>query len=208
MPGAGRRATRTSLPRIARILVLAYLGYVGLLFAIQRRVVFPGSLEASTPSPRAGTEEVWLDTDAGTIPLWLLRAGPDSLPRPTLIFAHGNGESIDEWASLMERFVAAGMNVLLVEFPGIRRRDRHHDAHVHPHRLQPRLRLGRRAAGGGSRPHRHHGSLGGGRRRGVSRDRPEGRGPRAPVHLQLARRRRLARLPRARIPDPGSVRQS
>jgi pimeloyl-ACP methyl ester carboxylesterase len=47
---------------------------------------------------------------------WLVRATEPNAP--SLIFAHGNGELIDDWGEAMRGVAAAGANVLLVEFPG------------------------------------------------------------------------------------------
>ncbi len=49
---------------------------------------------------------------------WLRAEDPSRVTRPTIIFAHGNGELIEDWHGEMDRLVAAGLNALLVEFPG------------------------------------------------------------------------------------------
>lgn len=106
---------------VARIAALSYLGYVALLFAFQRAVVFPGTRRepprdspASTPP---GVTQFWLETPAGKVEAWLLEAaGTD--PAPLVVFAHGNGELIDDWPGAMEPIRRAGVHVLLVEFPG------------------------------------------------------------------------------------------
>jgi len=102
-----------------RLLVIAYAGYLMLIFLVQRSVVFPG---AAFPSPRASpaevppaVEQIWLEASFGRVEAWLLEARASS---PILVYAHGNGELIEHWVTPMEQFRAAGVSVLLVEFPG------------------------------------------------------------------------------------------
>lgn len=102
-----------------RLLVIAYAGYLVLIFLVQRSVVFPG---ATFPSPRASpavhppeVEQIWLEASFGKVEAWLLEA---RAPSPVLVFAHGNGELIEHWIAPMEQFRDAGVSVLLVEFPG------------------------------------------------------------------------------------------
>lgn len=105
---------------VGRVLALAILGYFVLIFALQRRIAFPGTLRGS-PRPTAfappGVTQVWLEASFGRVEAWFFRAQGD-VHRPTIIFAHGNGELIEDWHSDMERLTAAGPNALLVEFPG------------------------------------------------------------------------------------------
>ena len=105
---------------VGRVLVLAILGYFALIFALQRRMAFPGTLRSS-PRPTASAPpdvtQVWLEASFGGVEAWFFSAEGD-VHRPTIIFAHGNGELIEDWYGDMERLAAAGANVLLVEFPG------------------------------------------------------------------------------------------
>jgi len=108
------------LGTLVRILALAYLGYVALLFVLQRSLLFPGTRLASPhalDSAPLGVEQVWLGTSFGRVEAWFFD-GSDGAPTATLIFAHGNGELIDHWRLEMEDFSDRGVNVLLVEFPG------------------------------------------------------------------------------------------
>ena len=105
---------------VGRVLLLAVLGYLGLIFVMQRRMAFPGTSRASprpTASAPPGVTQVWLEASFGRVEAWFFRAEGD-VHRPTIIFAHGNGELIEDWQSAMEHLAAAGPNVLLVEFPG------------------------------------------------------------------------------------------
>lgn len=108
------------LVSIVRVVGLAVLTYALLVFVLQRRVEFPGT---RLHSPRRaavappGVRQVWLSTSFGRVEAWLFEAS-DSVHDPTIVFAHGNGELIEDWRSEMDRLRASGMNALLVEFPG------------------------------------------------------------------------------------------
>jgi pimeloyl-ACP methyl ester carboxylesterase len=99
---------------------LALLVYGALMFVMQRRLAFPGtSRESPRPSATApaGVRQAWLDTSYGRVEAWFIGAAVPS-GSPTLVFAHGNGELIEDWQAPMEDVAKAGINVLLVEFPG------------------------------------------------------------------------------------------
>jgi len=103
-----------------RIVGTSMLCYAILMFAFQRRLAFPG---AQRDSPRAaataptGATQVWLDASFGRVEAWFFPAVtlPDA---PTVVFAHGNGELIEDWQGEMEALSGAGVSALLVEFPG------------------------------------------------------------------------------------------
>jgi hypothetical protein len=104
---------------IIRVAGLALLLYGVLMYAMQRRLAFPGTsrdLSREPTSAPAGLTQVWLATSFGPVEAWLVRATEPNAP--TLIFAHGNGELIDDWADAMRGVAVAGASVLLVEFPG------------------------------------------------------------------------------------------
>jgi len=104
---------------VVKVLGLALLGYGALMFVAQRRVVFPGaSLEPLRPEATApaGVTQVWLDLSFGRVEAWFFRAAGASAP--TVLFAHGNAELIDDWGTSMAQLRDRGVNVLLVEFPG------------------------------------------------------------------------------------------
>ena len=105
---------------LVRAVGLAMLIWGVLMFALQRRMAFPGT---SMVSPRAtasappGVTQVWLDASFGNVEAWFFGA-PNRATAPTIVFAHGNGELIEDWESAMERVAGSGINALLVEFPG------------------------------------------------------------------------------------------
>jgi len=83
---------------------------------------------ATFPSPPAAAgrpsavndadgETLWLEVGGDRVEAWLLPA-PVSGAAPLLMFTHGNGELIDYWANEFTLVRAAGMHVLLVEYPG------------------------------------------------------------------------------------------
>jgi pimeloyl-ACP methyl ester carboxylesterase len=90
------------------------------MFVMQRRVIFPGtgraSARASATAP-SGVTQVWLETSFGRTEAWYFEAAGDG-SEPTVVFAHGNGELIEDWQGEMEGLRAEGVNALLVEFPG------------------------------------------------------------------------------------------
>lgn len=108
------------LLNLIRVVGLTLLGYAVVMFALQRRIAFPGALRSSpraTASAPAGVEQVWLDASFGRVEAWFFET-TESGSAPTVVFAHGNGELIEDWQGEMRSLTAAGVNALLVEFPG------------------------------------------------------------------------------------------
>ncbi len=67
--------------------------------------------------PRA--ERVWLESPGARTEAFLLAStASGDLPAPLVLYAHGNGELIDYWVGELEPLRAAGMSILLVEYPG------------------------------------------------------------------------------------------
>jgi len=115
---------RVALRRIVlaalRIAVLAIIGYLALIFFVQRRLAFPGTfrdLPRSGPVAPEGVTQIWLETSEGRIEAWYFPSEVSG-PGPTAVFAHGNGELIDDWRPEMEILAGAGVGALAVEFPG------------------------------------------------------------------------------------------
>jgi fermentation-respiration switch protein FrsA (DUF1100 family) len=107
---------------VLAIALLAYGAWLALLYYQQRAVLFPGTgMEPGRGlGPPRGSETVWFDVAGARSEAWLLPAAP--LPEkggaPAVIFAHGNGEFIDELAEQFDTLREAGLHVLLVEYPG------------------------------------------------------------------------------------------
>lgn len=100
-----------------------YAAYCGLLYFLQRQIMFPrGMIPQPPPSARKlpGLETIWLETEFGKVESWLLTplSGPGAGGAPAVIFGHGNGELIDFWPDDLQGFGRLGMAVLLVEYPG------------------------------------------------------------------------------------------
>jgi len=109
--------------KLAAALVLIYFGYCGLLFVMQRQVLFPrymieNLLHENVPVP--GIEKIFLQTGSGRVEAWYMPpvSGSAGNPAPAVIFAHGNGELIDFWPEELREFTMLGIGVLLVEYPG------------------------------------------------------------------------------------------
>src|SRR5690349_19671976 len=87
---------------------------------LQRKLLFPShlvKLRGPRSLPVAG-ESWWLDTEQGRVEAWFLPAhgAAPHTPRPLVMFAHGNGELIDDWPSLLAPYRARGMHLLLPEY--------------------------------------------------------------------------------------------
>lgn len=112
---------------VARLILAAisiYVLYAGLLFSLQRRVLYPGAgLSPPSSSPggsRPRTEALSLPTSGGGVDAWYVPAAGETGPRsaPAAIVFHGNAEFavdlVEPFAPLSELGVAA----LYVEYPG------------------------------------------------------------------------------------------
>jgi len=104
-------------------ILFIYIAYCGLLFLVQRQMMFPRFLMGTAPDTTddmTGIEKIWLQTESGKIESWFIlpKANNETKPSPAVIFAHGNAELIDFWPHEMRRFAAQGIGVLLVEYPG------------------------------------------------------------------------------------------
>jgi fermentation-respiration switch protein FrsA (DUF1100 family) len=101
---------------IGAILIVVF---VGLLWAIQRRLVFPRHMvqpERGAGDGIEGLERLRL----GEVEAWFLPGDGSGAqrPAPAVIFAHGNAELIDPYARELEPYRRMGVSVLLPEFRG------------------------------------------------------------------------------------------
>ncbi|MEM9420881.1 MAG: alpha/beta fold hydrolase [Planctomycetota bacterium] len=108
--------------RLLKLLVLVLLCFGGLLWGCQRKVMYPGAWMdpgPTLPLPE-GTERWTHDIGSGAVEAILLpsHTATADQPGPAVIFLHGNGEFIDQWAHQFQRFNAAGVTVLLPEYRG------------------------------------------------------------------------------------------
>ena len=114
-----------------RILLTAaglYLAYAGLVFFLQRSMIFPRFVIPPFTDPtRPQTAEVLtIHTGEGTVEAWFIPAdAPFPGPCPAVIFAHGNAELIDFWPEYLKPLSQNGIHLLLVEYPGYGRSKGH-----------------------------------------------------------------------------------
>ena len=106
-------------------ILLVYVVYCGLIFLMQRQIMFPRHFIEIPPN--TGNlpllEKIWIKTSFGKTEAWFLppETKNTSAPAPAVIFAHGNGELIDLWPDKLKKFNRLGIGVFLVEYPGYRR---------------------------------------------------------------------------------------
>jgi fermentation-respiration switch protein FrsA (DUF1100 family) len=89
---------------------------------LEQLILFPGHLlGAPSRLPEVGgLEKMSLLSPEGEVEAWFLPAfgaRPEER-RPAVIFAHGNGEIIDEWVHELEPYRALGVGVFLPEYRG------------------------------------------------------------------------------------------
>jgi pimeloyl-ACP methyl ester carboxylesterase len=125
-----RSLNRARIIKVARIVVLAYLGTIAVLFSIQTRLIFPGAntqgQAGADVRPRDGTELVRIKTkqDDAIVALYgpavLPNGRPDPRPadRPTMIFFYGNAMCLNYAADQLEELRRLGINVLIPEYIG------------------------------------------------------------------------------------------
>lgn len=111
-----RKSVLVMLGLVAAFLLVS----VGAVLYLQQFATFPAppaAAESAQALAAAHGEALWLDVDGKRVEAWLL-PGEAPEPAPLLIYTHGNGELIDFWADRFEPVRAAGIHVLLVEYPG------------------------------------------------------------------------------------------
>jgi hypothetical protein len=109
---------------IAGVMV-CYCLYCIFVLLVQRSILFPHNQIPAPPSTEpdgaiAGLQRIWLGTVGGRVEAWFIppSVSTEMLPRPAVIFAHGNGELIDYWPEMLQSFSRMGIGLLLVEYPG------------------------------------------------------------------------------------------
>ncbi|ROQ92364.1 alpha/beta hydrolase [Desulfosoma caldarium] len=98
-----------------------YALYCLLLFFLQRHLIFPSFFigVSEMPSLPASVERIWVDVPGAKVEGWFLPSSiSQDIPRPLVIFAHGNGELIDLWPETFRGLNRRGFHVLLLEYPG------------------------------------------------------------------------------------------
>jgi fermentation-respiration switch protein FrsA (DUF1100 family) len=89
---------------------------------LEQLILFPGHLLGGprTPHDVRGRELLTLQTKEGTVEGWFLPpfGSKPGERRPVVLFAHGNGEIIDQWADELEPYRTMGVGVFLPEYRG------------------------------------------------------------------------------------------
>lgn len=124
-PAASRDLeTRRVLPRLILTALAVYLLYAGLLFALQRRVLYPGAglgpLSSPSEAARFGAEAISLRTSSGRFEAWYMPAAREARPRgvPAAIVFHGNAEFALDLVGWFTPLAELGVAALYIEYPG------------------------------------------------------------------------------------------
>lgn len=107
--------TRRTALRIIVAVSALYLALLLALFLVQRSLLFPAPRDA-TRAPPPGFSVAWLDTEDGLHLASAYRPGSGNLP--TILFFHGNGDSLAGADVATRAIGAAGYGLLLVEYRG------------------------------------------------------------------------------------------
>lgn len=100
-------------------LLLALGGCWAVIYAAQRKLVFPAPRTDASRALPAEIEADWLEQGPSRSETWFLPASFERAERsPLIVYAHGNGELIDHWVDEFAPLRGAGISVLLIEYPG------------------------------------------------------------------------------------------
>jgi len=90
------------------------------MLGLRRRLLFPGPRRRVTSPPPPGAEVWWLEDGDAKVEAWFVPgAGVTAQrPGPLVVFAHGNGEVIDQWPPSLVPYRSLGISVLLPEYRG------------------------------------------------------------------------------------------
>lgn len=116
------------LARVASSVLGVYILYAVAVFALQRRLLFPGQKLvplAGSAECLAGCAQMQLQTSSEVVEAWFLPplSEAPAVRKPAVIVAHGNGGIIDDLPAQFNGFRNLGLGVLLVEYPGYGRSD-------------------------------------------------------------------------------------
>jgi fermentation-respiration switch protein FrsA (DUF1100 family) len=90
---------------------------------LEEWVLFPRQFLLTPARPRQDLPELQaipIESSEGRVEVWFLPAigAEGAQRRPVVIFAHGNGELIDDWPHLLEPYRQMGISVVLPEYRG------------------------------------------------------------------------------------------
>ena len=85
---------------------------------VRSMLYYPVTIRRDTPPPSyvVGAQEVWIESRDGN-QIHALH-WPASTGRPTLLFFHGNAQSVFEWALIREELAPLDCGLLLMDYPG------------------------------------------------------------------------------------------
>jgi uncharacterized protein len=101
------------------IAALALVAYYGALFMGQRRLLYPRPRGPALAQPVDGFTHVQIAGADGPVHVWHAQSeSVNTSGRPAIVFAHGNGERAEDWLDQFGDLRAAGLDVLIIEYPG------------------------------------------------------------------------------------------
>lgn len=108
--------------RMLVILIGIWIAWIVIVWSMQHRIMFPTSMIEDSRvlgGPPAGVESIWLTDNGNRVESWFIPGKGVSAenPGPAVVFAHGNGELIDDNLDLLW-LTELGTSVLLVEYRG------------------------------------------------------------------------------------------
>lgn len=112
---------RRALWRITRIVLVVVIAHHGIVYAVQRHLLFPGTwMPLPETTAPAGVERISIATDAGTAFAYLKQANAATAqkPAPLIVYAHGNAERAVDFPWWTEPYTYAGFHVLIIEYRG------------------------------------------------------------------------------------------
>jgi len=85
---------------------------------VQRFLYHPTEIPGSAPAPSwaPGAEELWIDSSDGERIHGLRFEAPEG--RPTVLFFHGNAQSVYEWCLVSEDLAPLECGLCLIDYPG------------------------------------------------------------------------------------------
>jgi len=134
--GSVERSGAEPRSRLARLILrgllvvlVAFVGFIAVLYAFQTHLIFPGEATQGRPEAVArvgpGEELVRLATDQGEVVALYGRALDangrplaDPSSRPALVFFYGNAMCMAFCEPLLEQFRRLGLNVMIPDYPG------------------------------------------------------------------------------------------
>ncbi|MBD8527205.1 alpha/beta hydrolase [Pseudomarimonas arenosa] len=103
-----------------KLVAMAYLLFLALLFMQQRAMMFPGvALQSGTGHvPTGASNEIALPASFGQVKAWWLEAERAEPPSAAVLYFHGNYELAEHSIELLKPLNRLGLHVLLIEYPG------------------------------------------------------------------------------------------